>query len=79
MDPEKSLGSVDPLTMPKVVAPVIKKEGEGERKIELSEIIGIPDFDVSGWVGMRGIEGAGRRDCMGLEYSSRAEWRACVG
>ena len=46
LDPEKCLGNVDPLTMPKVVSPVVKGGKEEERKIELSEIIGIPDFDV---------------------------------
>ena len=46
LDPERCLGNVDPLTMPKVVSPVVKGDKEEERKIELSEIIGIPDFDV---------------------------------
>jgi hypothetical protein len=36
---------VDPATLPDVL-PSFKKEEEGERKIELSEIIGLPDFDV---------------------------------
>lgn len=45
LDPERYLGNVDPLTLPKVAAPKVE-EGEKERKIDLAEIIGIPDFDV---------------------------------
>jgi hypothetical protein len=37
---------VDPATLPDVLPSPSKKEEEGERKIELSEIIGLPDFDV---------------------------------
>jgi hypothetical protein len=37
---------VDPATLPDVLPAPSKKEEEGERKIELSEIIGLPDFDV---------------------------------
>jgi hypothetical protein len=37
---------VDPATLPDVLPSSSKKEEEGERKIELSEIIGLPDFDV---------------------------------
>jgi hypothetical protein len=37
---------VDPATLPDVLPASYKKEKEGERKIELSEIIGLPDFDV---------------------------------
>lgn len=48
LDPEKCLGNVDPLTMPKAVSPAVSGEKKEERKIELSEIIGIPDFDVRG-------------------------------
>jgi len=46
LDPEKCLGNVDPLTMPQAVSPAAAGEKKEERKIELSEIIGIPDFDV---------------------------------
>jgi hypothetical protein len=39
---------VDPATLPEMVPSPGKKEvGEGERRIDLSEIIGLPDFDVS--------------------------------
>jgi hypothetical protein len=37
---------VDPATLPDVLPAPSKKEEEGERKIDLSEIIGLPDFDV---------------------------------
>jgi len=38
---------VDPATLPEMLpAPTAKNEAEGERKIDLSEIIGLPDFDV---------------------------------
>lgn len=46
---------VDPATLPDIVAPPSKRSGkkkndeqqeEDERKIDLSEIIGLPDFDV---------------------------------
>jgi len=37
---------VDPATLPDILPSSPKKEEEGERKIELSEIIGLPDFDV---------------------------------
>ena len=38
---------VDPATMPEMVSPKAAGETKEERKIELSEIIGLPDFDVS--------------------------------
>ena len=44
---------VDPATLPDILPPASKRsgkvrdeEGEEERKIDLSEIIGLPDFDV---------------------------------
>jgi hypothetical protein len=37
---------VDPATLPDILPSSSKKEDEGERRIELSEIIGLPDFDV---------------------------------
>jgi len=45
---------VDPATLPDIVAPPFERSGkkkneeqeEDERKIDLSEIIGLPDFDV---------------------------------
>jgi len=45
---------IDPATLPDIVAPPSKRSGkkkneeqeEDERKIDLSEIIGLPDFDV---------------------------------
>jgi len=37
---------VDPATLPDILPSPAKKEEEGERKIDLSEIIGLPDFDV---------------------------------
>jgi len=41
------MGMVDPATLPEMLpAPTAKNEAEGERKIDLSEIIGLPDFDV---------------------------------
>jgi len=41
------MGMVDPATLPEMLpAPSAKNEAEGERKIDLSEIIGLPDFDV---------------------------------
>jgi hypothetical protein len=42
------MGEVDPVTLPQPPVPVpTHEEGEGERKIDLGEIIGLPDFDVS--------------------------------
>lgn len=39
---------MDPATLPEMGPPTRTKETEGEeRRIELSEIIGLPDFDVS--------------------------------
>lgn len=38
---------VDPATLPEMVSPKAARESKEERKIELSEIIGLPDFDVS--------------------------------
>lgn len=46
LDPEAFKGLVDPLTLPQVAAPA-SQEDKAERKIDISEIIGIPDFDVS--------------------------------
>jgi hypothetical protein len=37
---------VDPATLPDVLPSPSQNKEEGERKIELSEIIGLPDFDV---------------------------------
>lgn len=39
------VGLVDPATLPKVVDK--KKEDGEQRRIDLAEIIGLPDFDVS--------------------------------
>ena len=39
---------MDPATLPEMAPPTNTKKTEGEeRRIELSEIIGLPDFDVS--------------------------------
>jgi cytochrome b involved in lipid metabolism len=46
LDASAYKGMVDPATLPDVLPAPSKKEEEGERKIELSEIIGLPDFDV---------------------------------
>jgi hypothetical protein len=46
LDPEAYKGMVDPLTLPQVASSANKEE-KGEKKIDISEIIGIPDFDVS--------------------------------
>lgn len=44
LDPTACIGSVDPATLPP--RPVIAEdEDDGERKIDLSEIVGLPDFD----------------------------------
>jgi hypothetical protein len=37
---------VDPATLPDILPAPSRESEEGERKIELSEIIGLPDFDV---------------------------------
>ena len=47
LDEEACKGVVDPLTLPQVTAPASREGKEEERKIDISEIIGIPDFDVS--------------------------------
>lgn len=45
LDPEAMIGLVDPATLPKMVD---KKKEDGEQiRIDLAEIIGLPDFDVS--------------------------------
>jgi hypothetical protein len=47
LDPECYKGNVDPATMPVMSSKkAAGEEIEGERKIDLSEIIGLPDFDV---------------------------------
>jgi L-lactate dehydrogenase (cytochrome) len=55
LDESAYKGMVDPATLPEVAAPKTvskrskkanEEEEEEERKIDLSEIIGLPDFDV---------------------------------
>jgi hypothetical protein len=42
------MGNVDPLTVPEAVGkPGGVAEEKGERRIDLAEIVGLPDFDVS--------------------------------
>lgn len=64
LDEEACMGLVDPMTLPEVAAPAVK-EDKGERKIDISEIIGIPDFDVSGSDG----------DCLELAIDARGRNR----
>ena len=45
LDPEAFLGKVDPLTLP-AQANAGGDETSGERRPHLSEIIGLPDFEV---------------------------------
>jgi hypothetical protein len=40
------MGMVDPATLPDILPAPSKESEGGERKTELSEIIGLPDFDV---------------------------------
>jgi L-lactate dehydrogenase (cytochrome) len=40
------LGKVDPATLPEVVTKQITSDEGEEKKIDLGEIIGLPDFDV---------------------------------
>ncbi|KAK8861216.1 hypothetical protein IAR55_002035 [Kwoniella newhampshirensis] len=46
LDPDALRGLVDPATLPQVVSKATSGEKE-ERKIELGEIIGLPDFDAA--------------------------------
>ena len=46
LDPSACLGTVDPATLPQVLSKTVAGEKE-EGKIDLAEIIGLPDFDVS--------------------------------
>ena len=46
LDEEAYMGTVDPNTLPKVVSKVESGE-KMEKRIDLAEIIGLPDFDVS--------------------------------
>ncbi|ODN87112.1 L-lactate dehydrogenase (cytochrome) [Cryptococcus wingfieldii CBS 7118] len=45
LPPENLVGTVDPATLPKVVDK--KKEDGKERRVDLAEIIGLPDFDAA--------------------------------
>jgi hypothetical protein len=40
------LGKVDPATLPEVVTKQVTNDEGEEKKIDLGEIIGLPDFDV---------------------------------
>jgi hypothetical protein len=40
------LGKVDPATLPEVVTKQVTDDEGEEKKIDLGEIIGLPDFDV---------------------------------
>lgn len=49
LDEECYKGNVDPATMPQMLSKQASGEDKDEeRKIDLSEIIGLPDFDVGG-------------------------------
>lgn len=46
LDKEAFMGLVDPITLPQVVSKV-ESEEKVEKRIDLAEIIGLPDFEVS--------------------------------
>jgi hypothetical protein len=53
------MGNVDPLTLPQAVSTGKSAAEKAETRIDLAEIIGLPDFEVSrpslNWVYMRSV------------------------